>query len=203
MALSPLDEANAFLEQFDSYIKNLARLKVPRNIIPPTYVEDEIDEIVQRTRIKLWKMHQKGSIKNPTAYINTIVYTEVVDMVRRYKRTSPLPVNDDGEIYQSGMICISVQDVQDPTEIIEQQERVSEAVLWAFYAIMSLPPRQQYALLWGLRKRIDDILPIMRMLSDVDLNVEEIEIAQETQEKQRLSALLSLARKRLRQQYKP
>ncbi len=201
MAQASLDEVNAFLEQFDSYIKNLARLKVPRNVIPSLHVEDEIDEIVQRTRIKLWKMLKKGPIHNPTAYIHTIICTEAVDMVRRYKRTTPLLLNDNGEFCQNMTSCTPGQGPQDPTDIVEQEERVSEVARWAFRAIIDLPPRQQYALLWGLKKQIDDVLPVIDILNEADLSVEKIEIVHEMQERQRLSSLLSLARKKLRQQY--
>ena len=202
MALSSPDEENTFLEQFDSYIRKCVRYKFPYNAIASFRMEDEIDEICQKTRIKLWIALKKGPISNPTAYINTIVATEVVDVVRRYRKTCPLPVDDDGEFFQSIPLAISGREAQNPIEILEQEEGAIEAAFWAFHAILSLPPRQQYALLWGLKKQIDDVLPVITILSAYNIDVEEINIVQKRQEKQRLNTLLSLARKKLRQQYR-
>jgi DNA-directed RNA polymerase specialized sigma24 family protein len=202
MALSPLDGANAFLEQFDPYIRKLVRRKVPRNVIPTPHIEDEIDEIAQKTRIKLWRAFEKGPINNPKAYINTTVYTEVVDMVRRYRQTSPFPVNDDEEFSQRIALGVLGQTSQNPSEILEQTEAATEVALWLPHAICSLPSRQQYALLWGLKKQMDDVWPVIAILNAYNVDVDQIDIVQKTEEKQRLSVLLSLARKKLRQQYK-
>ncbi len=202
MALSPLDGANVFLEQFDPYIRKLVRRKVPRNVIPTPLIEDEIDEIAQKTRIKLWRELEKGPINSPKAYINTIVYTEVVDMVRRYRQTSPLPVNDDEEFSQRVTLDVLGQKSQNPSDILEQAEEATEAALWIFQAICSLPSRQQYALLWGLKKQMDDVLPVITILNAYNVDIDQIDIVQKTEERQRLNVLLSLARKKLRQQYK-
>lgn len=202
MATSPLDGANVFLEQFDPYIRKLVRHKIPRNVVPSPHIEDEIDEITQKTRIKLWREYEKGPINNPKAYINTIVYTEVVDMVRRYRQTSPFPVNDDEEFSQRITLGVLGQKSQNPSEILEQEEEATEAALWACNAIRNLPSRQQYALLWGLKKQMDDVLPVIAILNAHNVDVDQIDIVQKTEEKQRLNVLLSLARKKLRQQYK-
>jgi DNA-directed RNA polymerase specialized sigma24 family protein len=200
MALSPLDGANVFLEQFDPYIRKVVRHKIPRNVIPSPHIEDEIDEISQKTRIKLWRELEKGPINNPKAYINSIVYTEVVDIVRRYRQTSPFPVNDDEEFSQR--ITLVGQQSQNPSEILEEEEGATEAALWAGHAIRNLPSRQQYAVLWGLKKQMDDALPVIAILHAYNVDVDQIDIVQKTEEKQRLNVLLSLARKKLRQQYK-
>lgn len=201
MTLETLDEANTFLEQLDPYIIKLARVKIPRNVVPPMLLEDEIDEIVQKTRIKLWKMWKKGPVHNPTAYINTIIYTEVIDMVRRYKRTSPLPLNEDGELLQNCIVSIPGRDVQDPTLIVEQEESICETAYWFSCAIVNLPSRQQYALLWGLKKQAEDVYPVITLLKKIDVHIDRIESMHERPERQRLSSLLSLARKKLREQY--
>src|SRR5256885_16695694 len=94
------DEINMILRRNDDYILTLAREKVPRHIASPEVLDLEIHELAQRSRIKLWRALQKRHITHLKAYIRRIVHSESMDMVRSYKPDLPLPVDEDGELYQ-------------------------------------------------------------------------------------------------------
>src|SRR5947209_980513 len=86
------------LVDFDGYIRSLAQRKVPRAVVLRGMLDMEIDEIVQNTRIKLWQALQGREISNLEAYVRCIVHTECVNMVRGYRHTFPLPINEEGEL---------------------------------------------------------------------------------------------------------
>ena len=50
------------LVEHDEYVVSLARKKVPRGRIHPDNVGDDIDELAQRIRIKLWLIARKQEI---------------------------------------------------------------------------------------------------------------------------------------------
>ena len=93
------NDANALLEKYDGYIVTLARKQVPRTIVHPEILGDLVDELAQEARIKFWQTTQKKQLTNPRPYIKCIVRSESIDMIRRYKRMFPLPVDEDGELW--------------------------------------------------------------------------------------------------------
>ena len=82
------------LESVDGFIQSQACSKVPRGVVPPEVLDLERDELAQQTRIKLWKALQVREVKNIKAYINVIIIHEVVNMVRKYRRSVPFPSDD-------------------------------------------------------------------------------------------------------------
>lgn len=185
------------LEQHDTYIVDLARKKVPRNVVPPEMLRDEIDELVQKVRLKLWLSLQKKCIINLKAYIRSIVYTEVIDMVRQYKLTFPLPLDEDGELYQGNVMVTPSEGLQDPGYGVEQEEMIGDYMTEAVEAVLKLPPRQQHAMICSLKDRIDDVLPLIDALRNHSINIEELNWPEEKDELRRLRASLSIARKKL------
>src|SRR5262249_41436148 len=81
------------LVRLDPYIVALVEKMARRssNIARPEVLDLEIDEIVQRVRIKLWKALMVKLIEYPRAYIRTIVNNEFNDIPRRRKAPLPLP----------------------------------------------------------------------------------------------------------------
>jgi DNA-directed RNA polymerase specialized sigma24 family protein len=188
---------NELLKQHDKYITTLAQTRVPRNIVRPEMLADEIEELAQRVRIKLWLTLQKRCIRNIKAYIRCIVYTEVIDMVRRNRSTISLPLDEDGELYQGNVIYPPGQGMQDPGFEIEQAEELGNSIQGISEAIVQLPPRQQYAMICSLNEQIDDALPIIDTLKNQLTNVDAVNWPEEKNELQSLRTSLSIARKKL------
>jgi DNA-directed RNA polymerase specialized sigma24 family protein len=191
-------DADEILLQYDAYIVDLAQNNVPRNVVYPDVLYDEVSEIAQKVRIKLWLNLRKKYIRNIKAYIRCIVYTEVVDMVRQYRSTFPLLLNEDGELYRGNMIAMPDEGMQDPAYQVEQEEALEDSVQAIFEIIMKLPPRQQYAMICSLKAQLDDVLPIIDALRDQVLDIEAINWPKGGNELQSLRVSLSVARKKLR-----
>lgn len=191
-------DAEEILKQHDTYIVDLARKKVPRNIVRPEMLHDEIDELSQRVRFKLWLSLRKKRIKNLRAYIRSVVYTEVINMVRQHQSTLPLPLGEDGELYQGNIIATPSEGMQDPAYEIEQEEAIEDYTKETVEAVVNLPPRQQQAMICSLIDKIDDVLPLIDALRNHAINIEEVNWPEESDELQRLQASLSIARKKLR-----
>jgi DNA-directed RNA polymerase specialized sigma24 family protein len=191
-------DADEILLQYDAYIVDLAQNNVPRNVVHPEVLYDEISEIAQKVRIKLWLNLRKKYIKNIKAYIRCIVCTEVVDMVRQYRSTSSLLLNEDGELYQGNMIAVQGEGMQDPAYEVEQEEALNDSVQAVSEVIMKFPPRQQYATICSLKAQLDDVFPVMDVLRSQVIDIEAIRWPEKRDELQNLRVSLSVARKKLR-----
>src|SRR2546427_7234721 len=141
---SDIDKA---LENFDGYIRSLAEKKVPQAIVPREMLDLEVDEVVQNTRIKLWQALQRRQIINLGAYIRCIVHTECVNMVRGYRHTFPLPINEEGELDQGKMLVAPSQGMQDPAYEIESREALADWMMEIVDEVLALPPQQRHAML--------------------------------------------------------
>lgn len=165
-------DPDELLARYDGYIVALARKKVPRNVIPLDQLGEEIDELAQKIRIKIWQVSQKQHISSPKSYISSIAYTEAVDMVRRYKPTLPLPIDENGEIRQGHPIVS--YGAQDPLDRLEPEEIATELTIRIAAKILTLPPRQLHALLCSLRDQVEDLLPLIEILRDHGVDVEKM-----------------------------
>lgn len=192
---STIDE---LLEQLDTYIVALARQKVPRNVIHPELLQDEIDELAQRVRFKLWLVLKKKQILHIKAYISCIIYTEVVDMVRNHLPTLPLPLDEDGELYQGNLMITASEGLQDPALEIEQAEVIDEYVKDMVEFILVLPPCQQRAMICSLKDQLDTMPSVTELLRNHAMDTGEVDWPEKKDELQSLRTSLSLARKKLR-----
>jgi len=190
-------DLNELLERYDMYITTLAQAKVPRNIVRPEMLADEIEDLAQKVRIKLWLTLQKRCISNFRAYIRCIVYTEVIDMVRRYRPTISMNLDEDGELYQGDVIIAPDQGMQEPGFEEERAEELHNSIRCISDAIIQLPPRQQYAMICSLKEQIDDALPIIDTLKNQLTNVDAVNWPEGKKELQSLRTSLSIARKKL------
>lgn len=191
-------DTDELLERLDPYIVSLVRMRVPRNVVRPEMLVDEIEDLVQKIRIKLWLTLQKKQINNLKAYVRCIVFTEAIDMVRQYRSVLTLPLNEDGELDQGNLIFAPSEGTQDPGCEVEQAEELDDAIQDIIEAIIQLPPRQQYAMICSLKDQIDDAFPILDTFRDQLINVETINWPDEKHELQSLRSSLSVARKKLR-----
>ncbi|MBO0782335.1 MAG: hypothetical protein J2P37_26250, partial [Ktedonobacteraceae bacterium] len=156
------DYIESLLEQLNAQICEMARNKVPRAVIPPDVLDLEVDELAQRVRIKLWQALRSNRVHNLKAYLRCIVATECVDMVRRHKKTLPLLFSDDGEVYQGNIMIMEGQGSCDPAEEFESREHLNACVQQVAGDLQSLPTLQRKAVLWMLKERIADTLPLVR-----------------------------------------
>jgi len=187
----------AILEQFDAYIVDLARRKCPRSVIPPEVVDLEIDELAQKTRIALWRTLQKRPILNLHAYIRTIVQHEAVNIVRRQKGQVPLPLDDDGELYQGNILVTADQGLGDPAWEIEQAETFTGRSWQAVNGVSKLPRCQQEAMICSLKERVDDLVGLIGAFQRHHVDIEPINWPKDPDKARKSKASLSMARKKL------
>lgn len=190
-------DIDELLEQHDRYITALARKKIARNVIPPEMLSDEIDELAQKIRIKLWQISQKQQIIYPKAYLSCSAYTESVDMVRRYKSAKNLFIRTACETHPGNSKEEPGEGVEDPVEKLEQEEDIREWLTRIAEEVCTLPPRQLHAMLCSLKDQIEDFLPLLDALKNRGVDIEDINWPSEREEVRRLQVSLSIARKKL------
>ena len=186
------------LEDFDGYIRSLAEKKAPRAFVPTEILDLEIDEIVQNTRMKLWQALQRREIINPGAYVRCIVQSECVNIVRRHKHLLPLPVNEEGELWQGKVLVTPGQGMQDPAYELASLEALTDWMREIVDEVLALPRRQRQAMLCVLKDLAVDIAPLSKVLIEHGIDIETIDWPNERDELQSFRASLSVARGKLR-----
>jgi len=146
------------LERYEAYIRALSRKTVYETHIQMRahLLEEQTDELAQRSRIKLWQALQQKPITNPKAYIRCIVRTEVVSMIRQQVRSVPLSLNEEGEMFQGQLLVGRSEGMNDPAFETEQLEAIHHYISLVACAVAKLPPRQQRAMICSLKERLDD-----------------------------------------------
>jgi RNA polymerase sigma factor (sigma-70 family) len=189
----PVEEINEILEQHDSLILLLAQKHIPRSILGADW-EMEIDELAQNIRCKLWQALQKREIHNVKSYIRAIARNEGITMLRQQPPTVSLLTNDEGELYQTGIIVGGSQEPEDPTERVEAEEMMEQ------YSerIVPLPLQQRRAIICTLKDQIADLLPLVDIFMSRGVNIRNLEWPEEESELQSLRVSLSVAHKKLR-----
>ncbi len=194
------DFANRLLEQYDPYIQMLVRKKVQR---ASTWTGDlDADDLVQKVRIKVWRALQKGTVNNPGAYIQRVVDTVNIDVMRRYRMVLPLMRDEEGELYQGNLLIMPGKGMQDPAEELEQKEEELEALQRLVAAVSALPPRQQYATICALKSRFDDLRKLVSAFREMGIDIEKVHWPTDEKDVQRLRASLSFSRRKLRSLFK-
>lgn len=187
------------LEQNEQFIILQARELMRRNpqVVHADVLDLEIDELIQCVRIKFWQVLKEGKqIEYSRAYIRRIVHNEFVDMLRRKKpqRSLPLPVDEEGELYQGNMLIMSSEGMADPAEVVEQQVEAEICVSEIVDAVIHLPERQQRVLVCSLRDRVDNLAQLEDAFEQQHKNVAMLQWPVEKSEKLLLQASLSSAR---------
>ena len=186
------------LVEHDEYIVSLARKKAPRSRTSPDSVADDIDELAQRIRIKLWLISLKQDITAVRTYIRHIAATVSIDMLREQKPTVALPVNEEGELYQGKLLFAPRQEEQDPAALLVQEESFSEGMELMAGGVLDLPPVQQQAMLYSLKKQIDELLPFLEILQQHGADIEGATMPEEINQQRSHRTSLSVARKKMR-----
>ncbi len=204
LGISPCDsdydahEIDEILSQNEDYILVLARNKVPRHLTSPEVLDLEIQELAQRSRIKLWRTLQKSRIIHIKAYIRCIVHSVSMDMIRGDKPDLPLPLDEEGELYQGNVLVTPSEGMQDPLYELEQKERVAEYITQVADVLRSLPLCQRRVMICSLKDQLDDVLTLAQAFKNFEINIEAVRWPSKKKEVQNLRASLSVARKKLR-----
>ena len=188
---------DALLEQYDPFIISQAREVMLQNchVARASVLDLEIDELAQRVRIKFWQVLKGRQIEYSKAYIKRIVHSEFIDMLRRNKpqRSLPLPVDEEGEIFQGNMLVMRSEGMSDPAEVVEQQAEAELCITEIIEAVSRLPERQQRVMVCSLRDRVDNLAQFEHACERQE-HLETLQWPVEKAEKQLLQASLSSAR---------
>ena len=196
VAASRRDICEGTLRRLDGYIiSRVHRLgRCYSRDIHPAVLDLELDEIIQRVRIKLWQALEKRDIHYPYAYIKLIIQSEFIDMKRRKKPYLSLST-DEGLIHDE--VEITARHMADPAETMAQEIDASTCLKEMTQAVLALPPRQQYAIICSLKERVDDLRQLIEAFKEQKMDIQAIEWPAGKAEKRLLHASLVPAKKTL------
>ena len=195
-------EIEEILRRYDDYIIAIARKSIACRFVSPEFLDFEIQELAQLCRIKLWRALQKGEITYIKAYIRRIVHSVSIDMVRNHKHELPLPLDEEGELYQGNLLVALSEGLQDPVYELEQKELAIEYMTLVAGILRSLPPCQRRTMICTLKDQMDDLVTLTQVFKKCGVNIETIGWPSRKKELQSLRASLSIARKKLRTRMK-
>jgi len=197
MPLPSKDESSeAILKRFDWYI-GVQSKRVVRHypaLAPQAVVDLEIDELMQRVRIKFWRALERGPILYPRNYIKRIIRSEIIDMGRQRKPSVPLPTDEDEQRRFWEMSGFLISDEHDPADEVEQRMESSALLERAIPLVLSLPPRQRLAMMCALQEKVDDLMQLVDGFKDYHTDIETLHWPSEQHEKRVLQASLVVAR---------
>jgi DNA-directed RNA polymerase specialized sigma24 family protein len=196
------DNCEAVLRHLDGYIiSQVHRLgcQYARNIRPEV-LDLELDEIIQRVRIKLWQAIEKREIRYPYAYIKLIVQSEFIDMIRRQKPCLWLSIDKEQTCAE---LERAVWHMADPAETVAQEMDSSTCLKEMIQAVLALPPRQQFAMICLLKERVDDLRQLIEAFKAYKMDIQAIQWPAGKAEKQLLHASLVPAKKALAKRLEP
>ena len=194
--LSRRDMCDMFLNRLDGYIiSQVHRLgHCFARDVHPAVLDLELDEIIQRVRIKFWQALEKRDIQYHRAYIKLIVQSEFIDMQRRKKSYLFLSIDEERTRAE---VEIAAQHMADPAEMMIQQLETSNCLKEMIQAVLALPPRQQYAMICSLKERADDLKQLTEAFKAYKLDIQAIQWPARKAEKRLLYASLAPAKKTL------
>lgn len=196
VAASRRDICEVTLRRLDGYIvSRVHRLGryYARNI-HPAVLDLELDEVIQRVRIKFWQALEKRNIRYPYVYIKLIIQSEFIDMTRRQKHYLALSIDEE---LTHAEVEIATQHMIDLAETVEQQMDASTCLKEMIQTVLVLPPRQQYAMICSLKERVDDLRQLIEAFKAYKMDIQAIQWPAGKAEKQLLQASLVPAKKTL------
>lgn len=174
-SVSEVVNINSMLSEYDAYIYALAYRSIPHQLAhnADDLYDLEVDELVQRSRIKFWHALERRQVTFPKAYIRNIVYSECVDLARQHKSLLPLTVDDDGELYQGNILITPGEATSDPESIIEQKEQHIDRLKELISIVLKhLTGQQKLAFLCGLKEKVDDVDALNATLAEHQFKLE-------------------------------
>jgi DNA-directed RNA polymerase specialized sigma24 family protein len=192
------DFANAFLLCYDSYIRSLVRKKFPSHLVHPDVLDLEIDDLVQKARVKLWFVLEKQPIINPNALITLVVRHVIIDMVRRHRPDLPLYLDAEDEPFPGHLLMSAGEWTQeDPASMFEQEEIDDTMVALIIQAIQSLPFHQRFSVLCTLHEHLDVISQFVPIFKASGIDIEAASWPDDKAALRSLKVSLSVSRKKL------
>jgi hypothetical protein len=95
-----------------------------------------------------------------------------MDMIRGYKPDLPLPLDEEGELYQGNVLVTPSEGMQDPLYELEQKERGVEYIRQVVDVLRSLPPCQRRVMICSLKDQLDDVLTLAQVFKNFEINIE-------------------------------
>ncbi len=155
---------------------------------------DQLSEIKQNVRIKLWHALESQLILYPRAYIRVIVQNVFYDLGRVRKPPEPLPLDDYGEINQGRVLINQSEEWGNPEQVAEQRENAAHCLALAVEAISRLPRRQKIAMICFLHDRVDDVEQLREAFESFQMPPDIDGWPTDKADARRLRALISVAR---------
>jgi DNA-directed RNA polymerase specialized sigma24 family protein len=185
--------------RYDQYIVALVRQSALRstNFARPGQFDLEVDETVQRVRIKFWQALLMKHIEYPKAYLRTMVANEFHDLSRKPRQPLPLLTDDDGEWFLGDSEELEKAWEIDPADEFEESEGLAELMDSTAGALAKLAPRQQQAMICELYEKIDTTLQLIQAMSKHHVEVETVDWPEDEADKVLLKASLSPARRKM------
>jgi DNA-directed RNA polymerase specialized sigma24 family protein len=196
------ESSEEILKRFDWYItvqtKRIVRLYPA--LAHQAVVDLEIDELMQRVRIKLWRTLEKRTILYPHNYIKRMIRNELIDMQRQKKPTLPLPTDEEEQWQFSETTGITLADTHDPADEVEQRMESSSLLEKTVPLVLRLPPRQRLAMMCSLKDRVDDLVQLVDSFKAHQTDIEKLSWPAEHYDRRVLQASLVVARRALAKQ---
>lgn len=160
----------------------------------------EYEDVAHEAFIKFLLIYDCQPIRSPKAYIRRIVYSVMIDMIRKYRPNffQALPVDEDGELREGYLLTSSTvsSDQNNPEWLVVEREELQERMAELMHALHNLHARQQESAVCHLWKRVDDVLSLLEALQKKGITCAS-EWPTEPTEKQRLQASYSPAKRNL------
>ena len=161
--------------------------------------EQKQDEISQNVRIKLWHALEKRIIVYPRAYVRTIIKNTFNDLGRECLLPELVSLDEYGEVSRGSVVVNLSEEWENPEQVVEQREAMANWLEIASEALLLLPPRQQVAIVCSLFQHIDDVVKLKQVFERYEVPIEMEDWPNDVEEKQRLKALVSVARRKVAQ----
>ena len=196
------ESSEEILKRYDWYIvvqaKRIVRLYPA--LAHQAVMDLEIDELIQRVRIKLWRTLEKRTILYPHNYIKRMIRNQLIDMQRQMKPTVPLPIDEEEEWQFSEAIGITLAHTSDPAEEVEQRIESSSLLEKTVPLVLRLPPRQRLAMMCSLKERVDDLVELVNSFQAYQTDIERVSWPAEHHNRRVLQASLVVARRAIAKQ---
>jgi DNA-directed RNA polymerase specialized sigma24 family protein len=190
-------DINRSLEGLDRYIRDVAKQQVSRDSRLFNNLDDEINDLAQTALIAYWKIASKnGQIVSPKAYIKAIIRSRYIDMMRQRKHKTylPLPVDQDGELYQGNVLLMPGDELMDAALQYERKELIAEVVA----DVINLSHCQQRAMICMLKDEVGDTLVLEAEFRKHGVDISGINWPTDPGELKTLKSSLSIARMKMR-----
>ena len=161
------------------------------------FAPQQLSEIKQNVRIKLWHALEAQIILYPHAYIRVIVQSVFNDLGRGRKPPEPLPLDNYGEVNQGRILINQSEGWGNPEQVAEQRENATCCLALAVEAISKLPPKQKLAMICLLLERVDDVEQLKEMFERLQIHFDIDSWPKDKADAQRLRALIFVARRKI------